>query len=57
MSDVLGVKRNQIQGIINPDTVLVESVDTQAVRKMAADFLRQRGQLTEGLHDDEDDGV
>jgi SNF2 family DNA or RNA helicase len=43
MSDVLGVKKNQIHGVINPNAALAESVDLTAVRRMASDFLQQRG--------------
>lgn len=52
MSDVLGLKRNQVQGVINPDAVIMESVDTQAVSRMAADFLRQRGEKVVDVNED-----
>lgn len=43
--DVLGVKREQIEGVRNPDMHLVERVDTgeDALRRLAADFLHGLG--------------
>jgi SNF2 family DNA or RNA helicase len=45
MVDVLGVKREQIEGVRNPGQGLVERVDTgeDALRRLAADFLHGLG--------------
>lgn len=46
VADVLGVKRMQLEGIRDPDAPLVsEGVDPDHVRKLAEEFLRQRGDL------------
>lgn len=43
--DVLGVKRQQAEGIVNPDAPLVERLHTDAdrVKKLAADYLARAG--------------
>lgn len=45
MVDVLGLKREQIEGVRNPGQGLLERVDTgeNALRRLAEDFLRARG--------------
>lgn len=46
VSDVLGVKREQIEGVRNPGEGLIERVDTgeNQLRRLAATFLKSRGQ-------------
>lgn len=41
--DVLGLKREQIEGIRDPNAALLESTKTDALRTLAESFLRQRG--------------
>lgn len=43
MLDVLGLKRGQVEHIRDPDAALVESIATDAVKRLAEEFLRQRG--------------
>lgn len=45
MSDVLGIKREQIEGVRNPGAVLVERVDTgeNTIKALARTFLDRRG--------------
>lgn len=45
MIDVLGVKREQIEGVRNPDAGLVERADTgeNNIRRLAREFLARRG--------------
>jgi SNF2 family DNA or RNA helicase len=46
MSDVLGVKKGQIEGLRDPDAPLVEAgVDPNHIKRLAEDFLRRRGEL------------
>jgi SNF2 family DNA or RNA helicase len=44
--DILGVKRQQATGVINPDAPLVEKlqVDPGHIRRLAEQYMRQRGQ-------------
>jgi hypothetical protein len=47
MLDVLGVKRQQAEGITDPDAPLVErvqQVDPGHIRRLAEEYMRQRGQ-------------
>jgi len=46
VSEVLGVKREQIEGVRNPDENLVERIDTgeNQLRRLAAEFLKSQGQ-------------
>jgi len=46
VSDVLGVKREQIEGVKNPDAELMEKleIDVDRVKRLAASFLAQRGE-------------
>ncbi len=45
VSDVLGVKREQLEGIRDPEATLIQrsQIDPDRMRKLAEDFLRQRG--------------
>jgi len=45
MSDILGIKRGQLEGIINPEQDLVEElqVDDEYIKKMAQRFLTDHG--------------
>lgn len=45
VSDVLGVKREQIEGVRNPSLGMAERVDTgeNTIRRLAAEFLASRG--------------
>jgi hypothetical protein len=45
MIDVLGVKREQIEGVRNPGQGLIERVDTgeDALRRLASEFLQGLG--------------
>lgn len=45
MADVLGVKRQQIEDVRNPDSALVERRDTgeNSIRRLAREFLEKRG--------------
>lgn len=44
VSDVLGVKRGQIEGLRDPDAPLVESgADPDHMRRLAEEFLKQKG--------------
>lgn len=43
MIDVLGLKRAQVDGLRDPDGAIVESIATDAVKQLAASYLRQRG--------------
>ena len=49
VSDVLGVKREQIEGVRNPGDNLVERIDTgeNQLRRLASEFLKSRGISTE----------
>lgn len=48
IADTLGVKRGQINGLRDPDAPLVEAgADPNHMRKLAEEFLRQRGELQE----------
>lgn len=46
MADVLGMKREQIEGVRNPDSALVERIDTgeNNIRRLAREFLSRRGE-------------
>jgi SNF2 family DNA or RNA helicase len=46
MVDVLGIKREQIEGVRNPNRALVERVDTgeNNIRRLAREFLKKRGE-------------
>jgi SNF2 family DNA or RNA helicase len=46
MAEVLGVKRDQQEGVRNPDTALAERIDTgeNSIRKLARDYLAKRGE-------------
>ena len=51
MSEVLGVKREQIEGVRNPEaTDLIERIETgeNNIRKLAESFLAKRGEAVEG---------
>lgn len=45
MTDVLGIKREQIEGVRNPDRALAERIDTgeNSIRRLAREFLVKRG--------------
>lgn len=45
MVDVLGIKREQIEGVRNPDRALIERIETgeNSIRRMAREFLERRG--------------
>ena len=45
MVDVLGIKRQQIEGVRNPDRALAERIDTgeNSIRRLAKEFLAKRG--------------
>lgn len=45
MAEVLGVKREQIESVRNPDAALAESIDTgeNNIRRLAREFLERRG--------------
>lgn len=45
MADVLGVKREQIESVRNPDAAMVERIDTgeNNIRRLAREFLGRRG--------------
>lgn len=43
MMDVLGLKREQVEGLRNPNAELVESIATDAVKRLAESYLKQRG--------------
>ena len=47
MVDVLGVKREQIEGVRTPDAALAERIDTgeNNIRRMAREFLARRGEV------------
>ena len=48
MSDVLGVKRGQIEGLRDPDAPLVEAgIDPDHLKRLAKDFLERRGEKFE----------
>lgn len=49
IADVLGLKRAQLEGIRDPfaDVVQDSQTDPERVRRLAEDFLRQRGELTQ----------
>lgn len=46
MAEVLGVKREQIEGVRNPDAALAERIDTgeNNIRRLAREFLARRGE-------------
>ena len=46
MAEVLGVKREQIESVRNPDSSLVERIDTgeNNIRRLAREFLHRRGE-------------
>lgn len=46
MAEVLGVKREQIEGVRNPDAALAERIDTgeNNIRRLAREFLSRRGE-------------
>lgn len=56
MLDVLGVKRQQIEGVISPDDNLVERLDVgqRQLRDMARNYLRSQGQAVPDEVDDDD---
>lgn len=43
LMDVLGIKREQVEGVRDPNAQLVESVKTDAIKMLAEGYLRQRG--------------
>jgi len=45
MCEILGIKREQIEGVANPGTALIEQyeADSQHVKRLARDFLAKRG--------------
>ncbi len=45
MAEVLGLKREQIEGVRNPDTALAERIDTgeNSIRRLARELLARRG--------------
>jgi SNF2 family DNA or RNA helicase len=47
MAEILGVKREQIEGVRNPGTDLVERIDTgeDHIRRLARDLLTRRGEI------------
>lgn len=49
MAQVLGVKKEQIEGVRNPNDPLVERIDTgeNNLRRLASEFLARRGELQE----------
>lgn len=49
MIDVLGVKREQIEGVCNPDAALIERIDIgqNNIQRLAKEFLSRRGQSFE----------
>jgi superfamily II DNA or RNA helicase len=49
VADVLGLKKAQLEGIRDPTAELIErsQVDPDKIKKLAADFLRQRGESVE----------
>lgn len=49
MAEVLGVKREQIEGVRNPDSALAERIDTgeHHLRRLAREFLQRRNIATE----------
>ncbi len=46
MAEVLGVKREQIEGVRNPDSALTERIDTgeNSIQRLAREFLKKRGE-------------
>lgn len=54
MAEVLGVKREQIEGVRNPDTALAERIDTgeNSIARLAREFLERRGIAIDSLVDD-----
>lgn len=46
MAEVLGMKRDQIEGVRNPDMALAERIDTgeNSIRRLARELLARRGQ-------------
>lgn len=46
MAEVLGIKREQIVGVLNPDSALVERIDTgeNNIRRLAREFLKRHGE-------------
>lgn len=46
ISEVLGVKREQIEGVRNPDSAIAERIDTgeNNIRRLAREFLERRGE-------------
>lgn len=47
MAEVLGVKREQIEGVRNPNAALAERIDTgeNNIRRLAREFLQRRGEV------------
>ena len=45
MTDILGIKREQIEGVRNPNSGIIERIETgeNDLRKLARDFLQSRG--------------
>lgn len=45
MAEVLGIKRDQIEGVRNPDMALAQRIDTgeNSIRRLAREFLAKRG--------------
>lgn len=43
MMDVLGLKREQVEGLRDPNAAIVESIATDAVKRLAESYLQQRG--------------
>lgn len=48
ISELLGVKREQIEGVRNPDSAIAERIDTgeNHIRRLAREFLERRGEAT-----------
>lgn len=46
MADVLGIKREQIEGVRNPGSPIIERIETgeQHIRRIAREFLERRGE-------------
>ena len=46
MAEVLGMKRDQIEGVRNPDMALAERIDTgeNSIRRLARELLARRGE-------------
>ncbi len=49
MAEVVGIKREQIEGVMNPDHALAERIDTgeNNIRRLAREFLARKGETFE----------